>query len=233
VVELRLSREAIRQIVRNFAQFAGDIGKSNELAAIQQGAEQIPGWRSGAESKELARLSFALDPGAVIVEIGSFLGRGAVLLAGPRKLRGSGRVHCVDPFDGSGDAFSVPHYEEIQAALGGGSLRQHFDDNIARLGLQDWIEVHPGRQEEVVANWREPIDLLLLDGDQSPAGARSAYDNWLPFLKAGGVIAVANSDPREYARGHDGYRRVAAERLASEDYSAVWRVGSLTMARRR
>jgi hypothetical protein len=30
-----------------------------------------------------------------------------VLLAGARTLRGSGTVHCVDPFDGLGDAFSV------------------------------------------------------------------------------------------------------------------------------
>jgi MMP 1-O-methyltransferase len=197
MVDFRFSPEAIFRIVRNFTQFAGDIGKANELAAIQEGAEQIPGWRSGAESKELARLSFALDPRAIIVEIGTFLGRGTMLLAGPRKLRGSSRVHCVDPFDGSGDAFSVPEYQQIRADLGGGPLRQHFDANMARLGLLDWIEVHQGRQEEVVAGWREPIDLLLLDGDQSPAGAASAYDNWSPFVKTGGILAVANSDPRD------------------------------------
>ena len=80
-------------------------------------------------------------------------------------LHGSGRVHCVDPFDGSGDAFSVPEYERIRAALGGGSQRQHFDANIARSDLGDWVEVHHCRREEVVSGWREPIDFLLLDGD--------------------------------------------------------------------
>ena len=233
MVDFRFSQEAIRRIVRNFAQFAGDFGKTSELAAIRRSAEQIPGWRRGAESDELARLSFTLDADAVIVEIGSFLGRGAALLAGPRTLRGSGRVHCVDPFDGSGDAFSVAEYERIRAALGGESLRQHFDANMARLGLEDWVEVHHGRQEEVVAGWREPIDLLLLDGDQSPAGAASAYDNWSPFLKKGGTIAIANSDPREYAPTHDGHRLVVVEKLGAGQYSDVRRVGSLTIARRR
>ena len=214
-------------------QIAGDIGKADELAAIQRDAEQIPGWRSGAEATELMRLGFALEPGATIVEIGSFFGRGAALLAGARKLRGSGRLHCVDPFDGSDDAFSIPHYEAIRAALGGGSLRRHFDDNIARLGLQDWIEVHHGRQEDVVAGWRLGIDLLLLDGDQSPTGAMSSYDNWSPFVKAGSAIAVANSDPRDYAPTHDGYRRVAVEKLVPERYSDIWRIGSLTVALKR
>src|SRR5439155_264773 len=79
----------------------------------------------------VARASLALGHNPVIVEIGVFLGSCTVLLAGPRRRCGSGIVHCVDPFDGSGDAFSVPHYRRILDSLGGGSLRYHFDANIA------------------------------------------------------------------------------------------------------
>src|SRR5262249_55192493 len=90
-------------------------------------ASRIPGGTRADEALALARPSRALPQDAVIVEIGSFLGRSAVVLAGARKLRGSGKVHCVDPFDASGDAFSVPIYREIRDAEDA-PLRRRFDD---------------------------------------------------------------------------------------------------------
>ncbi len=93
-------------------------------------SEGIAGWTRGEEARELARISFSLPSEALIVEIGSFFGAGTILLAGPRRLRGSGVVHCVDPFDCSGDSFSVPYYQRILAEAGGGSLRDHFEKNI-------------------------------------------------------------------------------------------------------
>ena len=71
-------------------------------------SRRIPSWTRGTEAVALARASESLPNGAVIVEIGAFLGCSAVLLAGARKLRGSGKVPCIDPFDASGDAISVP-----------------------------------------------------------------------------------------------------------------------------
>lgn len=89
-------------------------------------SRQIPGWTRGAEAVALARASQSLAEGAVVVEIGSLLGSFAVLLADARKLRGSGKVHCIDPFDASGDAFSEPIYQAIHNSLTG-SLRLCFD----------------------------------------------------------------------------------------------------------
>src|SRR5262245_36980210 len=101
----------------------------------------LPGWYRGEEAQTLALVSHSLPEGAIIVEVGSFLGSGTVLLAGPRKVRGSGLVHCVDPFDCSGDAFSVPVYQNLLAAVGGGRLRQRFEENLARAGIANWVNV--------------------------------------------------------------------------------------------
>src|SRR6185437_12771320 len=165
-------------------------------------SETIPSWTRGEDAEAVARASLSLGEGAVIVEVGAFRGCTTVLLAGARKLRGSGRIHAVDPFDGSGDPFSVPHYQEILKSLGGGSILEHFQGNIRRTGLSDWVEVHQGRAPEIAANWTAPIDLLLLDGDQSPLGARQAYNSWISFLKPGGLIVLRNTRPRQYAEGH-------------------------------
>jgi hypothetical protein len=194
-------------------------------------SSMIPGWTRNEDAEELARVSFSLGEDAVIVEIGAFLGCCTVLLAGGRCVQSSGEVHAVDPFDCSGDAFSVPHYEATVASLGGGSLRDHFEANIRKAGLSRWVQVHQGRAAEVAATWERPIDLLLLDGDQSPRGAREAFDSWVPFLKPSGIIVLRNTKPREYSEGHDGHRRLVIEQILPPRFTDVRLVGATTFAR--
>jgi predicted O-methyltransferase YrrM len=194
-------------------------------------SESIPGWTRGKEALELARISLSLAPGAVIIEIGAFFGSGTVLLAGPRKIKGSGSVHAVDPFDCSGDVYSVPVYRKILANAGG-SLRAYFDENIRRAGLIDWVEVHQGHVAKIAMHWTTPVDMLFLDGDQSRSGAREAYDSWSPFLKADGVIAIHNSSPDNFRPDHDGNRCLVEQEIYSPRYCDIFLVGSTTFARK-
>ena len=195
-------------------------------------SSMIPGWTRNEDAEELAHASFSLGGDPIVVEIGAFLGCCTVLLAGARSVRGSGKVHSVDPFDCSGEAFSVPHYRNIVASLGDGSLRDHFEANIRRAGLSHWVEVHQGRASEIAMTWERPIDLLLLDGDQSPYGARQAFDTWVPFLKPGGIIVLRNTRPREYAEGHDGHRLLVLEQIFPPRFTHVRLVGATTFARK-
>jgi predicted O-methyltransferase YrrM len=203
---------------------------TEDLAAYLRLSETIPGWTRNEEAEALAQMAYSLEGNAVIVEIGSFFGSSTVFLAGGRKLRGAGRVHCVDPFDGSGDSYSVPHYNAIITAFGARSPREHFDRNIRAAGLSDWVEVHQGKAEEIATDWKVAIDLLILDGDQSPAGVRAAYEGWSPWLKPGSVIALHNSNPREYGADHDGHYRVATEEIQPPRYIERHLVGSITFA---
>jgi predicted O-methyltransferase YrrM len=180
----------------------------------------------------LARVAYGLRPNATLVEVGSFLGSGTILMAGARHLRGSGKVHCIDPFDSSGDVFSKPHYEAIGRSIPR-SLREQFEENLRNAGVSEYVEVHAGTAASVGANWGAPIDLLFLDGDQSPEGARLSFDVWSPFLKPGGIIALHNSSDHEYADGHDGYRRVVLEKIRPPDYDNVYCVGTTTFATKK
>lgn len=193
---------------------------------------QLPGWIRGREAEDLAVTTFALPGDPVVVQIGTFFGSSAVLLAGARKLRGKGTIHCVDPFDCSGDDFSAPVYEHYLAEAGGGSLRARFEQNIRVAGLEGWIEVHQSRAEDVARVWKMPIDMLALGGDHSPAGARAAYDSWARFLKPGGVIAIHNSAPRAYEPTHDGNRRIVVEEIVPPRYTDVRLTVHTTFARR-
>lgn len=210
---------------------AHDLDRGDLEAYIRRSA-QIPGWTRGIESKTLADRAHALPDGARVVELGAFLGSGSVLLAGARKLQGSGIVHCIDPFDASGDDFSVPYYQAILGNGSGRSQRFQFEDNIHRAGLKDWIRVHQGTAEGIATLWSKPIDLLFVDGDQSPSGARCAYLAWAPWLKIGGILALHNSRPTEQEDGHDGHWRVAQEFVGSPDYTDIRLIGTTTFATR-
>jgi predicted O-methyltransferase YrrM len=194
-------------------------------------AFSVPSWLGHQEGLALASACYALPPNAIVIEVGSFLGGSAILLAGARRERGNGRIHCIDPFDASGDAFSVSAYRAI-ADADGRPLRKRFEANIARAGLTDWVEVHAGTAVSVASAWTQPIDMLFLDGDQSPEGAQLAYDSWVPFLKVGGVIALHNSNDREYAPGHDGLRHLAVQIVRPPRYGDVRCIDTTTFARR-
>lgn len=195
-------------------------------------SERVPGWTRGPEAEALIQAAYSLPDDAVIVEIGAFLGSGSILLAGARKLRRSGRVHCVDPFDASGDAFSVPYYQRILADYGSVAQIRVFHDNLRRAGLANWVSTHQGPAEQIGSGWSVPIDMIFMDGDQSPEGVLAAYQSWSPRLKPGGLLVLHNSNPREYAPGHDGHFRLRERLLAAPGYSLIEEAGSTSFLRK-
>jgi predicted O-methyltransferase YrrM len=194
------------------------------VAPWMRKSDEVTGWCRGAEAYELFQTAYSLVPhDAIIAEVGAFLGSGSILLAGTRAERGAGKLHCIDPFDCSGDAFSVPIYERLIKNAGPDrTMREIFENNIANAGIREWVVTHEGGAVEIARSFTQEIDLLFMDGDQSPAGARAAYDAWMPFLKIGGYIAVHNSGAdREYAPGHDGHQRVVVEELMLPRFADV------------
>lgn len=194
-------------------------------------ARQVHGWTGRQEAIALFEAVMALPPDAIVVEVGTFLGRSSIVLGGACRTRQNGRVYCIDPFDGSGDDFSRPVYDEIRRGLARTQL-DCFRENLVRAGLADWIEPKVGTAEHVSRGWRQPVDMLFLDGDQSPEGMRSAFDCLAPHLKAGALLVVHNSADRVYAPGHDGGRRLVLDVVVPPAFSGASTVGTTTFARR-
>ena len=190
----------------------------------------IPGWREGEAARAVAAAAYNLAPNPTIVEVGVFMGRSTFLMAGARRLQGSGQVHCVDPFDCSGDPASVPHYVGVLRKFRGQTLEQVFRSQMKHFKLEGTVTVCKGTSRQIAAGWRKPIDLLLLDADHSPDGAREAFENWMPFVKQGGIVVLDNTDERVYEPLHDGNYRIARERLKPPHFENVHRVGNTTFA---
>jgi hypothetical protein len=202
----------------------------SEIDELVAASATVPGWIAAEDAKVLALRCLRLPARPVLVEVGAYMGRCTALLAGSCRLRGSGRVHCIDPFDCSGDDFSVPHYEKGLRESGSDSLEIAFRQNLSRLELTPWVAIHGTTALELASRWEQPIDLLLLDADQSPAGARAAYEAWLPFLRRDGTIVLRNTLDRPYADGHDGHRRLVEEEILMPRFREIRQVGATTFA---
>lgn len=189
------------------------VAKMTGVESLIESAKSIPGWVTPPATREIALASYNLHDSPTIVEVGAFMGRSTFLMAAARRLRGNGTVHAIDPFDCSGDGFSIPHYEKLLQESGASTLEEAFRNNMRRFGVEKGIEVYKGTSFEVVANWSRQIDLLLLDGDQTPLVVRRTFETWIPFLKKGGTLIMNNVGEREYAVGHDGSYIICNEEI--------------------
>ena len=66
-----------------------------------------------------------------------------------------------------------------------------------------------GKSAMVGKQWKEPIDLLFVDGDHSYEGAKLDIDSWLPHLKQGGYVVFHDF------MSHLGITRAVGETLGS------------------
>jgi MMP 1-O-methyltransferase len=203
----------------------GDIGKYLADACY------IPGWVQENESLALAKVCYDLPDNPVVVEVGSFVGKSAVFLAGARKLKGSGIVHCIDPFDASGDPYSTPFYLRV-AGRRKVTLLEWFEENMKKSGVSAFVKAYQATGQEIGKTWTTPIDLLYLDGDQSPEGARETYELFAPHVKPGGLVVLHNTAERDYDEGHDGNYRVVKETIRPPQYTDVYKVDMMTFARK-
>jgi predicted O-methyltransferase YrrM len=113
-----------------------------------------------------------------IVEIGAFEGVStrAMREAMPR----DAQLYAVDPFVVNRYGFSVQHaifwHEAGRSANSRVILKRQFS-------------------HEAITLWREPIDLLFLDGDHSFEGVTHDFREWGRHVRLGGVILVHTSQP--------------------------------------
>lgn len=144
---------------------------------LQTILDTIPGWLDPNEAALLHKLAGDVTDGC-IVEIGSYKGRSTLVLATAARVP----VYAIDPhIPSDNEQFGdVDRVEWMQNIL---------DANVGAI-------VRPiNLKSSVVAQiWNEPISLLFIDGSHEYEHVKADLDNWLPHVKAGGYIAVHDSE---------------------------------------
>jgi predicted O-methyltransferase YrrM len=129
--------------------------------------------------------AFAAGEGT-IVEVGSWKGGSASVLAGGISVRGRGRLTCVDPHVGGPPWLGLAPFR---------SSWQGFSDTVKATGAEELLDARVGDSTAVAASWpATPIDAVLIDGDHSLLGALRDIESWAPKLRPGGVLLIDDVD---------------------------------------
>lgn len=196
----------------------------------------IDGFLGDEEAVRLFTLATGLPgDGPVVVEIGSWMGKSAVVLGVALSRKRHPTLACVDPFDGSGDEQSVRRYQCDLGSLKG-PLRKTFEQNVKRAGLSSIVEILQGHSTEVVQQWARPIDMLFIDGNHEFDCVNEDFVSWSRFVKPGGIVAFHDAylEPVKASSEHfTGPGRVIEEHvLGDPTWKPVDYVGSLFVVRK-
>ena len=171
-------------------------------------ARDVEGWLTEAQARRLFGAAAAVPAGRRIVEIGSFRGRSAIVLA--RGARPGVEVVCIDPHVGSDRG---PREIAARPALGEDDHRA-FRGNLERAGVADRVRHVRDFSSLALRAFDGPVDLLYVDGAHRFGPARADLVRWGARVPAGGRMLV-----------HDAYSSVGVTLalLTSVVPSRSWR----------
>jgi predicted O-methyltransferase YrrM len=155
-----------------------------ELSALLESIAGVEGWMSDDQARLLWERARALAPGATIVEIGSYRGRSAIVLA--RAAPATASVVAIDPHGGyeRGPRQHDGRPEEGQED------HEAFLANLAAAGVGDRVRHVRKRSDEALDDVAGPIDLLYIDGAHTYRAARNDIRAWSARVPADGTVLI-------------------------------------------
>jgi predicted O-methyltransferase YrrM len=147
----------------------------------------VEGWMTDAQARRLWDAAARLRPGAQLVEIGSYRGRSAIVLA--RAAPEGASVVAIDPHAGNDRGPQQIHGTREE----GESDNRAFRANLERAGVAERVhhvrlpssEAHPAVQGAV--------DLLYVDGAHRYGPARDDIAGWGARVAPGGALLIHDS----------------------------------------
>jgi hypothetical protein len=147
----------------------------------------VDGWMTRAQAVRLWDRASTLGPDGVIVEIGSFRGRSAIVLA--TSAPAGVAIFTIDPHGGNDRG---PHeFEGYEAEAE--SDHQLFLANLERAGVRSRITHLRTYSSEAIDDVPAEIDLLYIDGAHRYAPARDDLVRYRGRVAYGGTLLVHDS----------------------------------------
>jgi SAM-dependent methyltransferase len=180
----------------------------------------IQGWLTDAQAERLRAAARRLGSTARVVEIGSFHGKSAVVLA--EAAPAGVQVVCIDPHLGSDRG---PQEIAADHERGQGDF-DTFHANLARHGVTESVRHVRALSADALDAVPGPVDLLYVDGAHRFRPASDDLVRWGSRVSPGGTMLV-----------HDSFSSIGVtlallRHVAFGDWTYVGRSGSMAEYRR-
>ena len=121
-------------------------------------------------------LVHALKP-TVCVEIGSARGLSACYIGLALKSLNQGKLYAIDPHTQTSwnDQDSTDTFKILQ-------------NNLKAFGVQEQVIILREYSDQTAKTWKQPIDLLFIDGDHSYKGVKTDWELFAPLVKKFGIV---------------------------------------------
>lgn len=159
-------------------------GPASNFEGALEAAQGAEGWLSDAQARRLWERAGALDASGRAVEIGSYRGRSAIVLA--RALPAGAELTAIDPHAGNdrGPQQLRGEPEEGEADL------QAFRANLARAGVAERVHHLRLRSQDALHEVSGSLALVYVDGAHRYRPARSDIAGWGSRLGPGGTLLI-------------------------------------------
>ncbi|MGF1427290.1 class I SAM-dependent methyltransferase [Kitasatospora sp. LaBMicrA B282] len=180
-----------------------------------------------------AAVTAAERTGLPVLEIGTYCGRSAILLADAARRAGTVAL-TVDHHRGSEE--QQPGWEYHDASLvdpevGLMDTLPRFRRTLHAAGLEQHVVALVGRSPQIAAVWGGRVALVFIDGGHTDEHATGDYEGWVPHLAPDGLLVVHDVFPDPADGGQAPYRVYL--RALAEGFEEVSVTGSLRVLRRR
>ena len=157
------------------------------LADALVAAEGVEGWLSDDQAGRLWERATAVPPSGTIVEIGSYRGCSAIVLA--TAAREGVEVVAIDPHAGDDRG---PREIRGTSAQGEADHRA-FAENLRRAGVDDRVRHVRRPSQDALDAVAGPVDLLYVDGAHRYAYAKPDIEGWGARVRPGGTMLIHDS----------------------------------------
>ncbi|MGW3179721.1 class I SAM-dependent methyltransferase [Kitasatospora sp. NPDC001119] len=203
---------------------------SEVLAAFEEATGFMPvdeGLALYAAAVEAARTT-----GLPVLEIGTYCGRSAILLAAAAREAGTVAL-TVDHHRGSEEQQPGWEYHDptlVDPEVGLMDTLPRFRRALHAAGLEEHVVALVGRSPRIAALWGRPLGLVFIDGGHTDEHATGDYEGWVPHLAPEGLLVVHDVFPDPADGGQAPYRVYL--RALAEGFEEVSVTGSLRVLRR-
>lgn len=179
-----------------------------------------------------AAVAAARDTGLPVLEIGTYCGRSAILLAAAARKAGTVAL-TVDHHRGSEEQQPGWEYHDptlVDPEVGLMDTLPRFRRALHAAGLEEHVVALVGRSPRIAALWGRPLGLVFIDGGHTDEHATGDYEGWVPHLAPEGLLVVHDVFPDPADGGQAPYRVYL--RALAEGFEEVSVTGSLRVLRR-